>query len=237
MADSFLLNQAVTALSRYFVGDATLGETLTSVTQVTQMAVPQAEFVGISMDVSGQTGTYVFTDPEISDIDRVQYETGDGPCVRAFRTGQIVQIPSTREPGDFPKFKKVARSHGIGSTLSVPMNANNEIVGALNLYARDEHAFSDTDVRITQSFATQAAFLLVNTKAYWDARTLSDGLAEAMKSRAEIEQAKGIIMATTGLDADAAFAKLVAQSQHENIKVRELAEQLVRQAVRSNKNS
>jgi AmiR/NasT family two-component response regulator len=48
-----------------------------------------------------------------------------------------------------------------------------------------------------------------------------------MDSRAAIEQAKGIIMATTGCGPDEAFQLLVRQSQHENRKLRELAEELV----------
>jgi AmiR/NasT family two-component response regulator len=54
------------------------------------------------------------------------------------------------------------------------------------------------------------------------------GLREAMESRATIEQAKGIIMGSTGCDPDAAFTVLIEQSQHQNRKLREVAEELVR---------
>jgi hypothetical protein len=53
-------------------------------------------------------------------------------------------------------------------------------------------------------------------------------LRQAMASRAVIEQAKGIIMATTRCDPDRAFALLVDQSQAENRKLREIAADLVR---------
>jgi hypothetical protein len=53
------------------------------------------------------------------------------------------------------------------------------------------------------------------------------GLREAMASRATIEQAKGIIMGSLGVDAERAFAVLVQQSQHQNRKLREVAEDLV----------
>jgi hypothetical protein len=54
-----------------------------------------------------------------------------------------------------------------------------------------------------------------------------DGLHKAMEHRAVIEQAKGVIMRSTGCGPEAAFAALVAQSQHENRKVREIATELV----------
>jgi AmiR/NasT family two-component response regulator len=53
-----------------------------------------------------------------------------------------------------------------------------------------------------------------------------DGLHEAMESRAPIEQAKGIIMSALRCSPDAAFAVLVALSQNENQKIREIAKVL-----------
>lgn len=48
-------------------------------------------------------------------------------------------------------------------------------------------------------------------------------LQEAMSHRLVIEQAKGVIMHSMQCNADAAFAVLVAASQRENIKLREVA--------------
>jgi anti-anti-sigma factor len=63
------------------------------------------------------------------------------------------------------------------------------------------------------------------------ARARSQELATAMRravaSRATIEQAKGALMLAYGLDAGAAFALLSWQSQHANVKLRDLAERLV----------
>lgn len=53
------------------------------------------------------------------------------------------------------------------------------------------------------------------------------GLRLAMEHRAEIEQAKGIVMATLGCGSDEAFDILRRQSQHENRRLREIAQDLV----------
>ena len=52
-------------------------------------------------------------------------------------------------------------------------------------------------------------------------------MAEAMRSRAVIEQAKGILMADERIDDEEAFERLVALSQHANVKVRDVARRLV----------
>jgi AmiR/NasT family two-component response regulator len=49
-----------------------------------------------------------------------------------------------------------------------------------------------------------------------------DGLQKAMEHRAVIEQAKGVLMSTMKIGPDAAFAVLVAASQRENVKLRDV---------------
>ena len=227
------VQRAIDAVSTYFVGDATIGEALDKLCRAALDAVPPAALAGISMTVDARTGTYVYMHPDAVEIDRPQYDTGDGPCIDAFTTGQRVLIDSTRTHPSYPAFCAVAEHHGMLSVLSAPMAAGAHVVGALNLYAHDEHAFDETAQATTESFATQAAYLLLNHQAYWDAKSLSENLEQAMASRADIEQAKGIIMATTGCSAEAAFDRLREQSQHENVKLRDLAREIVQRAQRA----
>jgi GAF domain-containing protein len=231
MSDQFpLFESAVAALTRFFVGNQTLGESLHQVSELTVQAVPGAHHVGITLLVDGKLKTSVFSHPEVPEIDQAQYRTGDGPCVDAYRSGEVYRIESTREPGRWQDFRDSAARHGVLSTLSLPLKTDHTTIGAMNLYAEVEGAFDEDDQRVAELFATQAAFLLANAQAYWDARSLSENLEQAMESRAEIEQAKGIIMATTGVDADGAFEQLKAQSQYENVKVREIAREIVERA-------
>jgi AmiR/NasT family two-component response regulator len=83
-----------------------------------------------------------------------------------------------------------------------------------------------------QELATTASVVLANVAAYWEAFELGQQLGEAMQSRAIIEQAKGILMARSpDLDADGAFDLLRKASQRENVKLREVAERIVRRDV------
>jgi AmiR/NasT family two-component response regulator len=52
-----------------------------------------------------------------------------------------------------------------------------------------------------------------------------------MASRAEIEQAKGILMVRSRCDADRAFDILRRASQRQNVKLREIAHTIVANAV------
>ena len=232
MIEDSALKGDIAALNQYFLGEATMSETLTKVSKAAVIALPQADFVGITMMVDQKIDTYVFTHSEIPEIDRAQYESGHGPCVDARRDSAVHTITDTRTDRRWPEFSAVAHEHGILSTLSLPMIAGERTIGAMNLYSTQPNGFSEDDERLGWFFAAQAAFLLANVQAYWDSRSLSENLVAALESRAVIEQAKGIIIASRGGTADDAFETPVAQSQHEQRKVRELAAEIVRNAAR-----
>ena len=225
-------NDSLNALSKFFVGDKTMQQTLDRVAEVTTVALPRAEFVGITMMANGRPQTTVFTDVASPEIDQAQYDTGSGPCLDAFRTGDIHRIDSMHAERRWPEFRQACLEHGVLSTLSLPLTVEEQTNGALNLYAKSEHAFDEADTETAGLFAAQAAIVLANAFAYWSARAKSEHLEAALASRAVIEQAKGIIISTMRCTPDDAFDILSAQSQRENRKLRDIAVEIVTNAGR-----
>ncbi len=221
------VRDSLATLSRFFVGDQTMKDTLQRVIELAAVAVPPARYTGISMIVDDRVVTSVFNDEEVLEIDEAQYRAGTGPCIDAFRRGEVYVITSTERDDRWPEFCRTARDHGVRSTLSLPLVVGDDSVGALNFYSQQEDGFSKDDQENGETFALQAAVVLANAQAYWDARTLSEHLNEAMRSRATIEQAKGILMAQSNVGADEAFDLLRSASQRENRKLRDVAQGLV----------
>lgn len=62
-------------------------------------------------------------------------------------------------------------------------------------------------------------------------------LRRALKTRDIIGQAKGVLMARTGCDAEQAFAMLSAQSQRENRKLADIAAEIAQRAIRTEADS
>ena len=230
MADS-PLTDSLAALAQFFVGDGTVRQTLERVSDLTVEALPQAAMVGITMMVDGRQRTAVFTDDKAPEIDQAQYDAGDGPCLSAFHDGRTTAIDATSEPGQWMEFRRAAATQGIGSTLSLPLLVDKGSIGAMNLYAHAERAFGDADRRTGELFAAQAAIVLANAQAYWDAHELSLRLGDAMQNRAVIEQAKGILIGAKGIDEEEAFGLLVRASQRENTKLRDIARRIVDNAI------
>jgi GAF domain-containing protein len=230
MAESPLA-ESLAVLSRYFIGAGTLEETLGRVADLTVEAVPPADFAGLTMVVEGRQRTAVFTDRESPEVDQAQYDSGEGPCLDAMRDAKVYQIGSTGEDGPWPAFRRACVERGIRSTLSLPLIVDHGSVGAMNLYSHVDHSFGIDDREAALQFAGQAAIVLANAQAYWDAQQLSTRLGEAMKTRATIEQAKGILMGAQRCGPDEAFDLLTRASQRENVKLRDIARRIVDNAV------
>ena len=203
----------------------------TNLHQVAVLAVRNvagADFAGITLIRDGRPTTAVFTDQASPEIDAAQYETGEGPCLDVFRKNTIFEVEDTRTETRWPAFAKRAADHGVLSTLSLPLTAGPGAIGALNMYSKTVKGFVADDEATV--FGVQAAIVLSNAEAFWAAQQLASDLEVALVSRADIEQAKGIIIGARRCSPDAAFDILVKQSQHENRKVRDIAKEIVRNA-------
>ena len=220
------VSEGVVALSRFFVGDGTLGETLTKVAELAR-DVLHADMAGITMLVEGQASTGVFTDPVAPEIDTQQYRTGRGPCLDAFRHQVSYRIDDTATETRWPEFAAEAAAVGIVTTLSLPLAGNEEPIGALNLYSRRSGCFAEGDTAQAETLAAQAAIVLANASALHEARQLSDNLKQALTSRRTIDYAIGLLMSTGGRTPEAAFEMLVRASQRENRKLRDIAAEIV----------
>ncbi|MDP8960298.1 MAG: GAF and ANTAR domain-containing protein [Actinomycetota bacterium] len=133
-----------------------------------------------------------------------------------------------RVDADYGEYAQACMDHGIRSTLSMPLIAADKGMGALNFYSATTAGFSAEDEEVAADLASAASAVLANAVAYWGAYDLGQQLTEAMQSRAVIEQAKGMLMATSPeLSADDAFDVLRRASQRENVKLRDIAQRIV----------
>lgn len=165
-------------------------------------------------------------------LDDAQYAADDGPCLSAARDGVVVRMADASGDTRWPSFTTAALAHGVGSSLSTPLTLSREdTVGGFNVYGVEHDGLSADDELLCRSFATQASVVVSNAQAYWAAFDLSNNLSRAMESRATIEQAKGILISTRQVGADAAFELLRERSQAENRKLRDVADDVIREAL------
>lgn len=184
--------------------------------------------VGITVHYGGDLLTVATSDMRASLIDLEQYTVGDGPCLEALRTGEVVevtdQLTDTRWNGYAPR----ARAQGVRSTLCLPLLVDGRSMGALNLYSTDRaNAFGDEIREQATAFAGRASVALTLTIRHAEQASTSQQLEEALASRSVIDQAIGMLMAEQRCDAHTAFDLLRRHSQNHNRKLREVAEELI----------
>ncbi len=153
-------------------------------------------------------------------VDALQEQTGQGPCLDAAYHQETVRVSDMAAEQRWPLFASRAAAAGAGGMLSFQLYVEGDNLGVLNLYSRQAGMFDDESEHVGLLFAAHAAI------AYSGARTKAD-LGRAVATRQLIGQAQGMLMERHKITGDQAFALLVAASQRTNIRLRELAEQLV----------
>lgn len=215
--------------------EETTEQALQRVTDLAASVLTAADGVGITLVAWAPQSnrpefrTAAYSAPWVRDVDLIQYETQEGPCVDATVTGTVVNFPDL-DAVKYPRFSARASAEGLKSVLAASLNINDRAVGALNLYSRKPAAFDITTEETAVNFAAQAAVVLVNIELYEGARALSHQLGDAMESRAVIEQAKGVLMSRDRCSPDDAYAQLKNLSQAQNVKVQQIALTIVQGA-------
>jgi GAF domain-containing protein len=225
----------LSSLARVLDDEEDLGRVLQrSVEQVTR-GVPGADMASVTVirGADGKGETAASSTERVWAIDSDQYAAGEGPCLEAARTGEIVRVGVEEAARRWPEFSRSARAAGVESYLSCPLVITGEFAGSLNLYSEKPHGFGDFDVALLKLYITAAAAAIANARRYAKARRLAESLTSALDSRAVIDQARGILMARRGISAEEAFAELSRQSQNTNVKVRVIASLLVESTQRS----
>jgi len=191
--------------------------------------VAGADSTGVTIDLGGRTFTAVHTDHRTLRVDSEQYEAGEGPCLHAARTRSIVLVDAVDAVDTWPRFSSAAAEEGIRSFLAAPLFTPEHTLGSLNLYGRDQSAFDDVDAEILDLLTTAVSRAIGDFARFRSERDVAESIQRALEHRAPIEQAKGMLMAIHGIDADEAFDLLRKQSQETNVRLRTVAANFVEQ--------
>ena len=217
----------VAELARLPFDTMTLDAMLQRIAELAKELIPGAAEASVTLIANDKAHTAAYTGQLAVDLDESQYGRGYGPCLEAAVGEEIRAITDAREETRWPEYARRAVERGSLSSLSVPLPVREGLHGGLNLYAVQAHGFGDDARRISRVFASYAAVAVHNMHLYESTRDQAEHLDTAMKTRAVIEQAKGILMSQRRCDAEEAFALLAAASQRSNRKLRDIAQAIV----------
>lgn len=228
------LDAALQELAGILVSEEDVDSTLSRITHLAVACIVGADFCGVSLVVEGMKGkeikTVGATNEIAAEVDRVQYEVGEGPCLSSIADQATFKIDDISSDRQWPRFSAAAAHKGVKSLLAFVMQISDKALAALNLFAQKPHAFTREDVRVGALFASHAAFTLANAQTHERDQQKAQQLEQALDTRGVISNAVGILMAQEAVNRDDAFGILRNTSQTLNIKLRVIAEGIVDKA-------
>ncbi|MFI7481011.1 GAF and ANTAR domain-containing protein [Kocuria sp. M1R5S2] len=174
-----------------------------------------------------RAGTVAASGERAAALDEIQYEFGDGPCLTAAREHRLVHIPDVRGSDQWPEYTDAAARVGIRSVIGVPFDLSGEATAGFNVYSDRPGRFDPAtieSVRHEVRSASKALRLALRLARHRDAEADLDA---AMRSRTTIDLAVGIVMGQNRCSQEEAFGILAAASSNRNVKLRDLAAELV----------
>jgi GAF domain-containing protein len=197
-----------------------LDHTLAQITAAAVEVLPDVEACSITiLHSDGSLETAAPTDEKLWVLDRAQYAFREGPCYDAAVDSVHILAPYLETDERFPQYGQVALEAGIRAQAGLRLFDAPDSAGALNLYSGKPGAFADLEL-LGALFAHQSAVAISYAHEIRE-------LNEAVRTRGEIGQAVGVVMERYKLNDQRAFAFLTRLSQHRNVKLRRIAEEIV----------
>lgn len=199
-------------------------EAVTARAVVTRMRelVPEADHVSLSARRPRDSlTTLASTDATGEEVDRLQASLGEGPGVAVLDAGGWARSGDVRSDGRWSAWGAAAAERGVLSSLSIAVHDRDEAFAVINLYSDRAGCFADRDlVDRARLYAVHATTAIAATRR-------ATTLRAAVDSRHVIGMAQGIAMERFGIDQQQSFDLLRRLSSTSNVKLRDVAVQVV----------
>ncbi|HEX7521433.1 MAG TPA: GAF and ANTAR domain-containing protein [Acidimicrobiia bacterium] len=212
--------------ARALFSEPTVMTTLQRIVDLAADTVEGCDAAGVLLVDKGRILAGAWSNDLVRQVETMEYELGEGPCVDAIWKQPVFESADLHDHVSlWPRFAPRAIEAGVESLLGFRLFLAEDTLGALDLYGYRAGAFDDESSRaIGTVLASHASMALAGAQLHERDLDTVAGLREALLTRDVIGQAKGILMATQHVDANAAFDLLIKASQDQNNKVRTIAE-------------
>jgi GAF domain-containing protein len=217
-----------TQLSEILVFEKPFADTARDIADLALSSLDHCDGVGMQLLDADGLSTRVFTDMRSSRFDALQEEYDEGPCVSCLRTGELHDLEPVTSDERWPSFGPSARDAGLIACLALPLVAQGELIGVLNLYAWPVVGFAGWDRQTARSFAERASISLASAQAY--ARTqvvIAELEARVAEPDDIVHQAHGVLMVTGNANLEDAIAQLIEVARYQDGTLEEAAQSVL----------
>ena len=188
-----------------------------------------ADAAGVILnDMRGGLHVVASTSDRAQILELFELQNDEGPCLDCFNTGRaVVNVGRSEARSRWPRFSAATAEVGFQSAHAVPLRLRDSVVGAMNLFCVGAVRLSDEDVAVGQALADIATIGLLQERAVRESGLIAEQLQTALNSRIQIEQAKGVLLASANIDVDEAFQLMREYSRRRNQPVKAVARDVI----------
>lgn len=215
------LGEQLRELANVMSDSADEGLGVPRIVQVAAIALPGAEHAAISIARHNSAPRTIAATGELPiQVDSIQYDLHEGPCVEALSASDVLWSDDLRADERWRRFgPQAADSAGVRSMASFRLFITDDRRAALNFYSTEVQAFDRLALGVGALFASYAAVTLLAELH----REKATNLERALQSSREIGIAMGILMARNLCTEEQAFDLLRQASQATHCKLRDIA--------------
>lgn len=227
MTDTAFRHQAWTRLEPSLRESTSIDSYLQAAADLTAEVLEVDGSYSLSISLYGKPVTVGSSYRSAWEADQVEFDTEDGPCVEALRTGAVSGPIDLTTEQRWPAWTAVATLLGFSSAAGIPGEVSPGERIALNLYAPTPGAFDGEVMHRATLFAEEVARTLPAAVRLFEADERATHLEQALASRSTIDQAIGVLMSQNRCTPEVAFGILRRASQNRNIKLRDVAAAII----------
>lgn len=171
--------------------------------------------------------TVSFSKPQALAWDEIQHFAGDGPCMQALHTEQVVMTADLRLEPRWPAYSRLISGRGVLAVLGAPLTLPPGSQGVLNFYSPVAGRFGLAEIAAARIYAAQVSAYLIAAMQIsgWAARAESAKLT--VDSRSVINAAVGIVMGLANSSRETAFTHLLALADSSSQSLRTVSDGIV----------
>lgn len=188
-----------------------------------------ADAAGVILsDLRGSLHVVASTSDQAQVLELFELQNDEGPCLDCFNSGRAVANVAIAEARSrWPRFSAAATEVGYSSAHAIPLRLRDSVVGAMNLFCVSASRLSEEDVALGQALADIATIGLLQERAVRQSGLIAEQLQTALNSRILVEQAKGVLLASAGIDVDQAFQLMRDYSRRNHQPVKTVAQGVI----------
>jgi GAF domain-containing protein len=206
----------------------TLGGALANIGEAATTSVPNCDAASVALSINGRPTTASATARVALELDLMQYDLHDGPCLTTFRTMETMRLDLVGLEEEVPHFALAARRLEVTGILSTPALWGDELVATLNLYSR-RGTFDETAEAIAAVLATQVTIAVSRSPEFAAARDVVEQAQRDADDRADISVATGMLMEIQGCTSEQAAGLLRRAAEDDEQSIVQIAQRIIRQ--------